>query len=53
MAFVKDLSQVPWSVIDYFEDVEDILDVSNALFSEILDHHAPQERLKSGAVQIP
>ena len=42
--FVKDLSQVLWSVIDYSEDVEDRIGAFIS-FSEILDHHAPLRKI--------
>jgi hypothetical protein len=40
------MSQVPWSVIDSFDNVEDSLDTFNLLFNEVLDHHAHIRNIK-------
>ena len=45
-AFLKDMLQVPWPVIDTFDNVEDSLDTFNLLFNEVLDNHAPTRNIK-------
>ena len=40
-AFLHDISQVPWSVIEAFSDVDDKLNAFNLLFNDIFDQHAP------------
>ena len=40
-AFLANLSNAPWSIIDILEDVEHKLDTFNSLFHQILDQHAP------------
>ena len=45
-AFLKDMFQVPWPVIDTFDNVEDSLDAFNLLFNEVLDNHAPIRNIK-------
>ena len=45
-AFLKDMLQVPWPVIDTFDNVEDSLDTFNLLFNEVLDNHAPIRNIK-------
>ena len=44
--FLRDMSSVPWSVVDCFDDVEDRLDAFNLLFNEVLDRHAPIRKIK-------
>ena len=39
--FLSDLSSVPWEILEQFDNVDDIVDVWNTLFLEILDKHAP------------
>ena len=41
LKFLRDLSRVPWEIIQNFDKVDDILLVWCALFLEILDKHAP------------
>lgn len=40
-AFVNDLHQIPWEVVDTFEDVNDMVQIWNSLFLEVVDKHAP------------
>ena len=40
-AFQFDMSGAPWSVVEVFDDVDDILHAFDLLLNEILDHHAP------------
>ena len=44
--FLRDMSSVPWSVVDCFDDVEDRFDAFNLLFNEVLDRHAPIRKIK-------
>ena len=44
--FYKDMSNVPWSLLDIFDDVEDKLFAFNSLFNDILDEHAPIKTMK-------
>ena len=39
--FLKDLSTVPWEIIENFDTIDDIVSVMTSLFTEILDKHAP------------
>ena len=45
-AFTRDLLQVPWYVIETFEDVDDYLYAFYLLSEEILDRHAPVIKVK-------
>ena len=45
-AFLKDMSNAPWSVVDCFDDLEDSLNAFNLVFNEILDCHAPVKKIK-------
>lgn len=46
-AFLKDILQVPWSMIDIFDNVEDSLDAFiNLLFNEVFDNHALIRNIK-------
>ena len=40
------MSAAPWSVVDCFDDVEGSLNAFNLLFNEILDCHAPVQKIK-------
>lgn len=39
--FINDLNQVPWSVVDGVENVDDAVFLWERLFSEIANEHAP------------
>ena len=51
--FVKDLANVPFHIIDIFDDFNDQMDVFNTLFSEVLDDHAPVKTTKIKARPNP
>ena len=40
-SFAADLSCVPWSVIDIFDDPDDKVEIFNLMFTNVLDDHAP------------
>ena len=40
-AFVNDLHQIPWEIVDTFDDVNDMVQIWNSLFLEVVDNHAP------------
>ena len=44
--FYKDMSKVPWSLLDIIDDAEDKLYPLNLLFNIILDKHAPIKIMK-------
>ena len=45
-AFLSDLNQVPWSVIDATDDVDEAICTWNDLFCEVADIHAPTKSRK-------
>ena len=45
-AFLDDISNAPWFLIDIFDDTDDKLDTFNSLFHHILDQHAPVKTVK-------
>ena len=45
-SFEEDLSAVPWSIIDVFDDPDDKVDAFNSLFIEVLDMHAPLKTVR-------
>ncbi|MEW8547446.1 MAG: hypothetical protein AB2693_28400, partial [Candidatus Thiodiazotropha sp.] len=47
-AFKNDLRQVPWEILNDLNDVNEILEVWNSLFLEVVNKHAPlkQHRVK-------
>ena len=45
-AFLKDILQAPWSVIDVFTDIDDKVNAFNTMFNDILDQHAPIKTIK-------
>lgn len=42
-SFKDDLSRVPWSVLDVFDDPDDKADAFTLLFVDVLDDHAPSK----------
>ncbi|PFX12931.1 putative RNA-directed DNA polymerase from transposon BS [Stylophora pistillata] len=46
VAFLKDISNAPWSVTGTFDNVEDKLNAFNILFNQVLDQHAPVKTVK-------
>ena len=44
--FEADLSLVPWSIINVFDDPDDKVDTFNSLFMEVLDIHAPLKTVR-------
>ena len=45
-AFLRNISLIPWSVVDFFDEVNDSLHAFNLLFNEVLDEHAPVRTIK-------
>ena len=45
-SFLKDLSYVPWHMVNFFDDVDDQVETFNSLFLEVLDEHAPVKRIR-------
>ena len=45
-AFENDLSSVPWSVIDVFNDPDDKVEAFNILFIDMLDYYAPVKTVR-------
>ena len=39
--FIHDLYEVPWEIIEYFDDINEAVDVWNTLFLEVVNKHAP------------
>jgi hypothetical protein len=52
-AFARDISDVPWSVIDSLGATEDKLEAFHLLFNPILDEHAPIKCVKLRARPNP
>ena len=44
--FYNDMSNVPWSLVDIFDDAEDKLYAFNSLFNDILDEHVLIKTMK-------
>ena len=42
--FVADLKQVPWSVVDYFDDINDMCSVWESLIKSSVDRYFPLKR---------
>ena len=47
--FINDLREVPWETIEAFEDMNEIAEVWNNMFLEVVNKHAPikSQRIKS------
>ena len=45
-AFVRDIAEAPWSVVESFDDVDEKLDAFHLLFDPILEQHAPIRQVK-------
>ena len=39
--FISDMHDVPWETIEYFNDINDIVEVWNNMFLEVVNKHAP------------
>ena len=52
-AFVNDLRNVPWNVLDATESIDDALFLWNRLFSEVADLHAPIKRQRMKGFKTP
>jgi hypothetical protein len=48
-AFARNIAEVPWSVIENFDDVDGKLNAFHLLFDPILEQHAPIKRVKPAA----
>ena len=45
-SFEDDLSCVPWSILDVFDDPDDKVEAFNFLFADVLDCHAPLKTIR-------
>ena len=39
--FISDMQTVPWETIEYFNDINEIVEVWNTMFLEVVNKHAP------------
>ena len=39
--FICDMHEVPWETIEYFNDIDEIVEVWNKMFLEVVNKHAP------------
>ena len=39
--FICDMQEVPWETIEYFNDINEIVEVWNTMFLEVVNKHAP------------
>ena len=39
--FISDMHDIPWETIEYFNDINEIVEVWNNMFLEIVNKHAP------------
>ena len=39
--FISDMQDVPWETIEYFNDINEIVEVWNTMFLEVVNKHAP------------
>lgn len=53
VAFHRDMSTAPWSVIDIFDDVNDKVNAFHLIFDDILDSYAPIKEVKIGSRPNP
>ena len=45
-SFENDLSYIPWSILDIFDDPDDKVEAFNILFTNVLDDHAPVKTIR-------
>ncbi|CAH1242796.1 Hypp6976 [Branchiostoma lanceolatum] len=50
---MQDIANLPWTLVELFEDVDDALDVFMLLFSTVVDFHAPVRRFTVRANSVP
>ena len=51
-SFLQDISQVPWSAVDCFDNIEHSHNAFNLLFKEVLDEHTPKKKKKKKEDEI-
>ena len=51
--FLKDISTVPWSTIDFAEDIEDSAFMCDKLFTDVANNHAPIKFARVKGVKTP
>ena len=52
-SFLQDISQVPWSAVDCFDNIEHSHNAFNLLFKEVLDEHTPKKKKKMKLLSRP
>ena len=50
---IPDLSKAPWQVLETFDDLDDVVEAWNVLFLEILNRHAPAQKIRVRAKSLP
>lgn len=45
-SFLQDISQVPWSAVDCFDNIEHSHNAFNLSFKEVLDEHTPKKKVE-------
>ena len=51
--FLSDLNSQPWSVMDMYDNPDDLLDMFIELFSSVLDRHAPKRSKRVKRINQP
>ena len=51
-SFLQDISQVPWSAVDCFDNIEHSYNAFNLLFKEVLDEHTPKKKKKKKKMKL-
>ncbi len=51
--FIKDLRELPWSVLDSYDDTEDALDIWTSLIESIVNEHLPWREKRVKHVKQP
>ena len=44
--FFKDVGDISWSIIEFFDDIDDAVSTWNSLFMDVSNRHAPVKKLR-------
>ena len=52
-AFVNELNQIDWSIIDMHDDIDSAVDAWNSVFSDVINRHAPIRKTRIKGLHAP
>ena len=52
-AFVNELNQIDWSIIDMHDDIDSAVDAWNSVFSDVINRHDPIRKTRIKGLHAP